>query len=594
MAKPASVVVSTVLAVVLAVGMIPSSAFAAAGNASASAQAEQQAAPAGQPESNLSAEADAVPTQDSASNPNSSAAQADAPQDAAPAANSATFSAQSETAAEQPSPAASTPAIEPQLTANPAQIDVLAAPAPQSLAYEHTSSASQNGVTFTVGWNDAPAGQATTFHVTAAGGSGTYKARMDVPTYWDADTQESVCDVSRGSWINYASFDDGEAGTDFQFEFTASGTYRTYFYFMNTDNGIYWLRAACAVTVDDTARPSVSQIVNDAVAQCKAETDGSEYAMALWLHDWELDQLEYDRSLNYCSAESGLTRGLGTCESYQRIYAKLLNAAGVANGRIEGNGHTWNAVKIDGEWCQMDLTWDDSDSTYGDLEQRHLYFGLTDELMAIAHSDHAKNYQAEGYAYRSTAPTNDYYVRNGKTKVWAEAYRESIQQHLDAHEEEFEVDANNPYDPPSISGIKNGLIAWQMNQIDWSTDSGKVDITATSNVEMTSSTSWTAKYQIRVTYNTAIICRQPQDATAPIGSTASFSVEASRAVSYQWQSTGDKGSTWWNMTEPTAQKATVLVDCTDYRMGRGFRCVVTFDDGTVECSRPAWLSEKKL
>lgn len=26
-------------------------------------------------------------------------------------------------------------------------------------------------------------------------------------------------------------------------------------------------------------------------------------APSLWLHDWELDQLEYDRSLNYCSAE---------------------------------------------------------------------------------------------------------------------------------------------------------------------------------------------------------------------------------------------------------------------------------------------------
>lgn len=162
---------------------------------------------------------------------------------------------------------------------------MLAAPAPQSLAYEHTSSTSQNGVTFTIGWNDAPAGQATTFHVTAAGGSGTYKARMD----GDAGTQESVCDPSRDNWGNYAGFDDGEAGTDFQFEFTASGTYRIYFYFMNTDNGIYYLRAACAVTVDDAARPSVSQIVNDAVAQCKAETDSSEYVMALWLHDRELD-----------------------------------------------------------------------------------------------------------------------------------------------------------------------------------------------------------------------------------------------------------------------------------------------------------------
>lgn len=157
--------------------------------------------------------------------------------------------------------------------------------------------------------------------------------------------------------------------------------------------------------------------------------------MALWLHDWTLDQLEYDHDLNWCSAVSGLTRHQGTCESYQRIYAKLLDAAGIANGRITGNGHTWNAVKIDGKWCQMDLTWDDAnDSWYGDLDQRHLYFGLTDELMAIAHSDHTASYQAEGYAYRSTDLSNGYFVRNGKADEWAKAYADRIQQHLNAKE----------------------------------------------------------------------------------------------------------------------------------------------------------------
>lgn len=115
------------------------------------------------------------------------------------------------------------------------------------------------------------------------------------------------------------------------------------------DKGIYYLRTTAEMTVNDAARPSVTQIVNDAVAQCGQETDGSEYDMALWLHDWTLDQLEYDHSLNWCSAESGLTRHQGTCESYQRIYSKLLDAAGIANGRITGNGHTWNAVKIDGK-----------------------------------------------------------------------------------------------------------------------------------------------------------------------------------------------------------------------------------------------------
>ena len=136
------------------------------------------------------------------------------------------------------------------------------------------------------------------------------------------------------------------------------------------DKGIYYLRTTAEVTVNDAARPSITQIVNDAVDLCRQETNGSEYDMALWLHDWTLDQLEYDHSLNWCSAESGLTRHQGTCESYQRIYSKFLDAAGIGNGRITGNGHTWNAVKIDGKWCQMDLTWDDtSDNWYGDLDQ---------------------------------------------------------------------------------------------------------------------------------------------------------------------------------------------------------------------------------
>ena len=176
--------------------------------------------------------------------------------------------------------------------------------------YAHSATATQNGVTFTVSWNDAPAGTATTFHVTQANGSSQAKARMDVPTYWDGGGQESVCDPSRQAWASYCSL--GTAGHDFTFEFTASGTYRIHFYFMDNDRndpqndkGIYYLRTTAEVTVNDAARPSVTQIVNGAVAQCRQETNCSEYDMAPWLHDWTLDQLEYDHNLNWCSTESG-------------------------------------------------------------------------------------------------------------------------------------------------------------------------------------------------------------------------------------------------------------------------------------------------
>ena len=375
--------------------------------------------------------------------------------------------------------------------------------------YAHSATATQNGVTFTVSWNDAPAGTATTFHVTQTNGSSQAKARMDVPTYWDGDSHESVCDPSRPAWASYYSL--GTAGHDFTFDFTASGTYRIHFYFMDNDRydpqndkGIYYLRTTAEVTVNDAARPSVTQIVNNAVAQCRQETNGSEYDMALWLHDWALDQLEYDHSLNWCSAESGLTRHQGTCESYQRIYAKLLDAAGIANGRITGNGHTWNAVKIDGKWCQMDLTWDDtSDNWYGDLDQRHLYFGLTDELMAIAHSEHTANYQKDGYAYRSTDLSNNYFARNGKAADWAEKYADRIQQHLDAKEESFSIDADNQSFPPSISGIQNVIVAFAMNPRVQKAQGAEVELTATWNVGKESISKWSAKYVLAANFQNA-------------------------------------------------------------------------------------------
>lgn len=166
-----------------------------------------------------------------------------------------------------------TPSLRAQTNGTPEAISAAA-----ETGYAHSATASQNGVTFTVSWNDAPAGTATTFHVTQANGSSQAKARMDVPTYWDGGSHESVCDPSRPAWGSYYSL--GTAGHDFTFDFTASGTYRIYFYFMDNDRydpqndkGIYYLRTTAEVTVNDAARPSVTQVVNNAVAQCRQLTN---------------------------------------------------------------------------------------------------------------------------------------------------------------------------------------------------------------------------------------------------------------------------------------------------------------------------------
>lgn len=162
-----------------------------------------------------------------------------------------------------------TPSLRAQTNPAPAAIS-----ATSQTTYAHSATATQNGVTFAVSWNDAPAGTATTFHVTQANGSSQAKARMDVPTYWDGGSQESVCDPSRPAWASYYS--PGTTGHDFTFDFTASGTYRIYFNFMDNDRngpqndkGIYYLRTTAEVTVNDAARPCVTQIINDAVDLCR-------------------------------------------------------------------------------------------------------------------------------------------------------------------------------------------------------------------------------------------------------------------------------------------------------------------------------------
>lgn len=93
-----------------------------------------------------------------------------------------------------------TPSILAQATPTPEAI-----PTTSQTGYANSTTATQNGVTFTVSWNDAPAGAATTFHVTQTNGSSQAKARMDVPTYWDGGSQESVCDPSRQAWASYYS-----------------------------------------------------------------------------------------------------------------------------------------------------------------------------------------------------------------------------------------------------------------------------------------------------------------------------------------------------------------------------------------------------
>ena len=351
-----------------------------------------------------------------------------------------------------------------------------------STDFSHSESASSGSVTLTASWNDPQLGSPTTFHVEGTGGSGKYLFRMDAPSYSNPGEYAfgSVADPSRGEWTQYTS----EATShDYEFTMTASGTYNFRFFVMDKGAGVYYLRLNVYIQVSDPNYPSVSDIVSQTVSQSEEQTDGTEYAKAVWLHDWLIDQMKYDSSLKWSSAESAFTRGLGTCQSYESAYSSLLTKAGIENAetRDTTDGHTWNAVKLDGEWYQIDATWDDSDNNWYGFDQRHLYFGLTDELMAIAHPGHTSIYQADGYGQRSTSLKDNYFVRSGEADQWADKYAERIQSHLDDLEESFMIGVDNANDPPSIRNIINGIIAYALNQKNWHTAGREAKLEAATN-----------------------------------------------------------------------------------------------------------------
>ncbi|MCL1816008.1 MAG: hypothetical protein FWG43_00210 [Clostridiales bacterium] len=77
----------------------------------------------------------------------------------------------------------------------------------------------------------------------------------------------------------------------------------------------------------------------------------------------------------------------GVCDAYAAAFKIILNAAGldciVVPGEAFGSGHTWNQVKIDGEWYNIDVTWDDPD--YKD-KILYDYFCIPDKKMYRDHT----------------------------------------------------------------------------------------------------------------------------------------------------------------------------------------------------------------
>jgi len=82
------------------------------------------------------------------------------------------------------------------------------------------------------------------------------------------------------------------------------------------------------------------------------------------INDYIINRYSYDYTEKSLSVYSALTTSAAVCQGYSMTAYKMFNYAGIENriivGKIKDIPHSWNAVKIKGNWYQLDITNNDS------------------------------------------------------------------------------------------------------------------------------------------------------------------------------------------------------------------------------------------
>ncbi len=129
----------------------------------------------------------------------------------------------------------------------------------------------------------------------------------------------------------------------------------------------------------------------------------TDYEKELYIHDALAEMACYDADADYNqSAYSALVCGSSVCAGYARAFQYLMIESGIpcyyCTGSCGGD-HAWNIVRLDAEYYNVDLTWDDASGSYA-------FFNRTDADLARTHTRTEMSVDlpvCDGETYRNTA-----------------------------------------------------------------------------------------------------------------------------------------------------------------------------------------------
>ncbi|MFC5532538.1 transglutaminase domain-containing protein [Cohnella yongneupensis] len=102
------------------------------------------------------------------------------------------------------------------------------------------------------------------------------------------------------------------------------------------------------------------------------------------LHDYIASHVSYDHSLRKYTAYEALKTGEAVCQGYALLTYRLMQEAGIpvhiVSGSVSTGLHAWNKVKLDGQWYNVDTTWDSQEKV------DYTYFNVSDAALRRDHS----------------------------------------------------------------------------------------------------------------------------------------------------------------------------------------------------------------
>ena len=163
--------------------------------------------------------------------------------------------------------------------------------------------------------------------------------------------------------------------------------------------------------------------IQDIVDEIKVMVENkTEYEAELIIHNYIVQNCIYTIDTQNCNNLYGcLIEGKANCEGYSSAFMYLLRQVGIEATQVIGEikynnetiGHSWNLVKIDGEYYYVDVCWNDLEDTpeYADIDYHYAFFNTTYKEMT-GYKNVSKNLEYLGEIPETKATALNYYKKS--------------------------------------------------------------------------------------------------------------------------------------------------------------------------------------